>query len=213
MKAFRFQLSRHSDALAAMLLTWMWTALAFPSVVFDANSALLASSRDSVKNIYTFAWQVAHGETLTWDFAGMGWPFTEHIFYTDGHPLLSWILGGLVPGIIPAEWAAGILHMAIMASWGLTAAILVKIMAAYAVRGKWVVLFCSFLPLCHPQLLRWTGHYAMAYSYAIPLAWYLQIKWVQNARWKWAFFQCAHLLILLLTHAYLGAISAAFMYY
>lgn len=210
MKAFRFQLSRHSDALVAMLLTWIWIALAFPSVVFQANSTLLASSRDSVKNIYTFAWQMAHGETFTWEFSGMGWPFTEHIFYTDGHPLLSWILGGLVPDVIPAEWTAGILHIAIFVSWGFAAAILVKILAAYAVRGRWIILFSSLLPLCHPQLLRWTGHYAMAYSYAIPLAWYLQVRWMQHAHWKWAWLQCTHLLILLFTHAYLGAISAAF---
>ena len=210
MKAPRFQFSKHYDALAALLLTWIWTALFFPKVVFQPNSLLLASSRDSVKNIYTLAWQLAHGKTLTWEFAGMGWPFTEHVFYTDGHPLLGWILGGVFPEAIPAEWTVGIVHLAIIASWGLTAAILVKILAAYEVRGKWIVLFCSLLPLCHPQLLRWTGHYAMAYTYAIPLAWYLQIKWMEGNQWKWAWLQCAHLLILLLTHAYLGAISAAF---
>lgn len=209
MKALRFQLSHHADALAAMLLTWAWTALFFPTVVFQPNRLLLASSRDSVKNIYTLAWQLAHGKTLSWEFSGMGWPFTEHVFYTDGHPLLSWVLGGFVPELIPSEWTAGIVHIAIIASWGLTASILVKILAIYGVRGRWVVIFCSLLPLCHPQLLRWTGHYAMAYSYAIPLAWYIQLKWMEKTQWKWAWLQCVHLIVLLLTHAYLGAIAAA----
>ena len=150
MKALRFQLSHHADALAAMLLTWTWTALFFPTVVFQPNRLLLASSRDSVKNIYTLAWQLAHGKTLSWEFSGMGWPFTEHVFYTDGHPLLSWVLGAFVPELIPSEWTAGIVHIAIIASWGLTASILVKILAIYGVRGRWVVIFCSLLPLCHP---------------------------------------------------------------
>ena len=89
MKAPRFQFSQHQDALAAALLTWLWTAVSYPQAVFHPNSSLLASSRDSVKNIYTLAWQLAHGKGNHWEFSGMGWPFTEHVFYTDGHPLLA----------------------------------------------------------------------------------------------------------------------------
>ena len=210
MKALRFQFSQHQDALAAAVLTWLWTAVSFPQAVFQPNSLLLASSRDSVKNIYTLAWQLAHGKGNCWEFSGMGWPFTEHVFYTDGHPLLAWILSPLVPGIIPAEWTAGVLHVAILLSFGFTAFILVKLLAAYNVRGNWIIVFCSLLPLCHPQALRWTGHYAMAYTCAIPLAWYLQVRWLENKRWKWVLLQSIHLLTLLLTHAYLGAISTAF---
>ena len=210
MKAPRFQFSPHRNALVASLLTWLWAALSYPLIFFRPNDSLLASSKDSVKNIYTLAWQLAYGEPLSWEFTGMGWPFSEHVFYTDGHPLLAWLLGGLVPGVIPAEWTAGLIHIAILASLGFTAFILVKILNFYGARGNWVIVFCSLLPLCHPQILRLTGHYAMAYTYAIPFAWYLQLKWIQRARWKWALLQCTHLLVLLLTHAYLGAMAAAF---
>ena len=102
-----------------------------PTVFFHPNQALLASSRDAVKNIYTLAWQWAHGGPFQTEFAGMGWPFTEHVFYTDGHPLLAWLTGGwIVPHVVPATWTAGLLHVLIIASWGAAAALLV------ARRGK-----------------------------------------------------------------------------
>ena len=192
-------------------LTWLWVAFLHPAVFFHPNEALLASSRDAVKNVYTLAWQWAHGGAFQSEFAGMGWPFTEHVFYTDGHPLLAWLTGGwLFPHILPASWTAGILHILIIASWGAAAAILVKILRHFGATGIWVIVLCSLIPLQHPQVLRWTGHYAMAYGVALPLTWYLQLRWMQSPSWRGAMLQSLNLLLWLLTHAYLGAIATAF---
>ena len=118
-------------------LTWLWVAFLHPTVFFHPNQALLASSRDAVKNIYTLAWQWAHGGPFQTEFAGMGWPFTEHVFYTDGHPLLAWLTGGwIVPHVVPATWTAGLLHVLIIASWGAAAALLVKILRHFGATGS-----------------------------------------------------------------------------
>ena len=211
MKPWKKAIQRVSPSWQAAGLTWLWVALLHPDVFFRPNSLLLASSRDAVKNIYTLAWQWAHGGAFSTEFAGMGWPFTEHVFYTDGHPLLAWLTGGwLVPHILPAEWTAGLVHAAIIASWGLAAALLVRILNHYDARGTGVVLASSFIALSHPQVLRWTGHYAMAYTVALPLTWWLQLQWQASPTWKNAGKQVINLLIWLLTHAYLGAIAAAF---
>lgn len=192
-------------------LTWLWVAFLHPTVFFHPNQALLASSRDAVKNIYTLAWQWAHGGPFQTEFAGMGWPFTEHVFYTDGHPLLAWLTGGwIVPHVVPATWTAGLLHVLIIASWGAAAALLVKILRHFGATGTLVVVLCSLIPLLHPQILRWTGHYAMAYGVALPLTWYVQLRWTQSPSWRLAILQSFNLLFWLLTHAYLGAIAAAF---
>ena len=211
MKPWNKAIQRVSPSWQAAGLTWLWVALLHPDVFFRPNSILLASSRDAVKNIYTLAWQWAHGGAFSSEFAGMGWPFTEHVFYTDGHPLLAWLTGGwLVPHVFPAEWTAGLVHAAIIASWGLAAALLVRILNHYGARGTGVVLASSFIALNHPQVLRWTGHYAMAYIVALPLTWWLQLQWQAHPTWKNAGKQALNLLVWLLTHAYLGAVAAAF---
>ena len=211
MRPWNKAIQRISPSWQAAGLTWLWVALLHPDVFFRPNSLLLASSRDAVKNIYTLAWQWAHGGAFSSEFAGMGWPFTEHVFYTDGHPLLAWLTGGwLIPHVLPATWTAGIIHVAIIASWGLAAALLVRILNHYGVRGAGVALVCSFIALNHPQILRWTGHYAMAYTVALPLTWWLQLRWLEQPTWRRTGLQALNLVIWLLTHAYLGAISVAF---
>lgn len=198
------------DALKAAGLTWLWLGLFHLDLFFSPNEMLLASGRDAVKNIYTLAWQLAHGPHASFEFAGMGWPFTEHIFYTDGHPLVSWLIGWMVPNGLPAEWIVGGVHLAILASWGLASAVLMKILNRFGVQGTWAVLACSLLPLMHPQWLRWTGHYALSYGVALPLTWWLQLRWMDRPNWKRAMVQTLNLCFWLLTHAYLGAISTAF---
>lgn len=211
MQPWNKAIQRISPSWQAAGLTWLWVALLHPDVFFRPNSLLLASSRDAVKNIYTLAWQWAHGGAFSSEFAGMGWPFTEHVFYTDGHPLLAWLTGGwLVPHVLPAEWTAGMVHVAIIASWGLAAALLVRILNHYGVRGTGIVVLSSLIALNHPQILRWTGHYAMAYTVALPLTWWLQLRWLEAPSWRRAGVQALNLAVWLFTHAYLGAISVAF---
>ena len=200
-----------SPSWQAAGLTWLWVAFFHPDVFFNPNSVLLASSRDAVKNIYTLAWQWAHGAPFSHEFTGMGWPFTEHIFYTDGHPLLAWLTSGwIVPYAIPATWTAGLLHLAIILTWGFTAAILVRIFHHYGVRGCGIIFASSFIALSHPQVLRCTGHYAMAYTVALPLTWWLQLQWQIKPTRKNTITQTINLLVWLLTHAYLGVIAAGF---
>ena len=210
MKPWNKAIQRVSPSWQAAGLTWLWVALLHPDVFFDpipcCSLRAGTPSRTSTPSL-------GNGRTagFSTEFAGMGWPFTEHVFYTDGHPLLAWLTGGwLVPHVLPAEWTAGLVHAAIIASWGLAAALLVRILNHYGARGTGVVLASSFIALSHPQVLRWTGHYAMAYTVALPLTWWLQLQWQATPTWKNAGKQALNLLVWLLTHAYLGAIAAAF---
>lgn len=203
----RFHLS---DGWVAAILTWLWVACLHPEVFFHPNASLLADGRDAVKNGFTLAWQLVHGPAASWEFKGMAWPYGEHVFYTDGHPLLSWLTGWAFPGLISGEYIVGFMHLLIIASWGFSAWVLVGIFNHWGVKGRWVVLFCSLLPLFHPQVLRWSGHYALAYSVAIPLTWFLLLNWMKRGNKKRAALLGLSILVWLLTHAYLGAICATF---
>ena len=65
------------EPLAAAVLTCVGAAVLHPDVVFDPNSHLLADGRDAAKNVYTLAWQLAHGGGV--EFEGMAWPYGEHV--------------------------------------------------------------------------------------------------------------------------------------
>lgn len=198
-----------NDGLWAACLTWVWIGVLHPQVFF-APHEMLGAGRDAVKNVFTLAWQIAYGQDFGFEFTGMAWPYGEHVFYTDGHPLLGWAIGWLSPDCVPPTLVAGGMLTLILISWGLAAAILVRVLSLWNVRGGWVIVLCSVLPLFHPQMLRWTGHYALAYTVAIPWTWYILVRWMQQPRLIFAAILTLSTTIWLLTHAYLGVICAAF---
>lgn len=174
-------------------------------MVFDPNSHLLAEGRDAAKNVFTLAWQLAHGGGV--EFEGMAWPHGEHVCYTDGHPLLAWVVGGLP---FDARWTAGLLHLLIVGSWAAAAAVLTWLLNRFRVEGWSAVVLGAAVALMHPQVLRWSGHYALAYSVVLPGVWALCIRWADRPGWGRAAAVGGAIAAALFTHAYLGAIAAAF---
>ena len=193
------------EPLAAAVLTCVGAAVLHPDVVFDPNSHLLADGRDAAKNVYTLAWQLAHGGGV--EFEGMAWPYGEHVCYTDGHPLLGCVLGW-VP--FDARWTAGLLHLLIVGSWAAAAAVLAWLLKRFRVEGWVAVVVAAAVALMHPQVLRWSGHYALAYSVVLPGVWALCIRWADRPGWGRAAAIGGAITAALFTHAYLGAMAAAF---
>jgi len=69
--------------LAAVL---MWTK--HSAWLGNLNDHILGESADGFKNYMTTAWHVTHDSTYT-HFGGMGYPYGEHVLFTDNQPLLS----------------------------------------------------------------------------------------------------------------------------
>ena len=54
----------------------------------------------------------------------------------------------------------------------------------FGVTGVAAVVLAASLPLMHPQVLRWSGHYALAYVVVLPWAWWCGIRWSDRPDWR-----------------------------
>ena len=80
---------------------WLAAALAiacavlfyfYKEVIQHPGNYLFGGGGDAVKNYFTFAWHVKYDESWL-HFAGSNYPYGEHVCYTDGHPIVSLLLG------------------------------------------------------------------------------------------------------------------------
>ena len=102
-----------------LVLALSWLALFWRDWILHAPSRMLMHGGvDGIKNYYTLSWFLEHNVSWT-TFEGMNHPYGDLTVYTDGHPLLAWILrllgvgGGDAVGIlnlvllfslVPATW-------------------------------------------------------------------------------------------------------------
>ncbi|HRD51007.1 MAG TPA: hypothetical protein PKY96_00360 [Flavobacteriales bacterium] len=174
----------------------------------NANAVLLSADGDGLKNYFTYAWHAEHGRDLL-HFNGSGYPYGDHIFYTDGHPPLAWLIQQL-PWLKP--WKIGVLNVLLLlaplgCAWAL-----------FAIGRRWgmapwaAALAAVAISMLQPQVYRLGGHYALAHCWMFPATWYTLLRAGDaKKRWVWAFFTCALVLLALLTHPYLGLMSALFV--
>lgn len=165
---------------------------------------------DGIKNLYTFAWYLDNNESFT-NFEGMAHPYGEHIAYTDGHPFLAMLLKPIWQGLGLFGFAAPLLSILIHLSWLLTPIPLFLLLRHYGAKRTLAIAGAVGFTLLSPQILRDGGHYALAYTLAIPLSWWLTERWfARGMKWKdLALLAIVHF-FWLGTHAYLGLIAIAF---
>jgi hypothetical protein len=196
-------------ALIAAMAVFM--ALRYGSLLMAPNSVLFADEGDGLKNYYTYLYHIQH-DNDAWNFRGMHHPFGEHVFYTDGHPALSEVLrrvGHVFPWV--ATHAIGILNVLMLLGIPACACILFLLLRRMEVR-PWMAAACAFgITLMAPQVVRFTGHYALSYSICLPLTWYLSIRATEDGRWsRWTVLLFLATSLWWWTHAYLGFMASAF---
>lgn len=192
-------------SIITFLITLLIIAGVYHQVFFDLNHHLFSAWGDGVKNYYTYIYHAQYDQSF-WEFGGMNYPYYEHMVYTDGHPLLSWIIGTLGLG----NYAIGILNFLILMSYPFGAFFLYLILRHYQVKGWWAMIAAVCLILLSPQVFRTTGHFSLAYACAIPCMWYLLIQTKNHKKWYWSLGGFLLVLIFFFTHPYLGLILGLF---
>ncbi len=177
----------------------------YGDVLIHPNDYLFSAVGDGVKNYYSLMYH-AKFDSAFWEFTGMNYPYGEHMVYTDGHPLLSWLIGtfGLT------DYGIGILNLMMLFGYVLCAFILLKILKHYGIPAGWSVLAAVAIAFLSPQVFRMSGHFSLSYPFAIPGMWYLLIRSGGANAWRWVFGTFLFVLIFFFTHPYLGLILAAF---
>ena len=181
----------------------------YGDVVFSPNSYLFNNSGDGIKNYYTYAYQIKNNESYI-NLEGMNYPFGEHFFYTDSHPIFAFILQN-INKIFPtiSDYSIGIINSIMILSIFLVFIVIYKLFKTLKTSKTTALIGAISIGILAPQIFRLTGHYALSYSVAIPLTWLLLIKkdnphytlllLINNTFW-------------LFIHAYLGIIIISFSF-
>ncbi len=157
------------------LTTGVIILIYFSQFVLHANQYLLSAQGDGVKNYYTPAWYVKYDQGL--HFTGMNYPFGEHVVFTDNQPMISGILNFIDDHLFPvSNNTIGILNLLIFISLFVSVLLIYKILIHYKLPG-WFAFFTALLiGFGAPQLQRFSGHFALAYTVYFPLIWWLFIR-------------------------------------
>lgn len=181
----------------------------FYPILLHPNSYLFGNTGDGLKNYFTFTYFIQNNYSWT-NFEGMNYPFGESIFYTDGHPLLGVIIkaiGYIFPSI--TFYGVGILNLLLLGSLIVTVLFLYKIIRHFSIHPTIALLGAFAITLLSPQNGRLSGHYALAYSCAIPMIIYFAILYSEKINClKNGLIIGILCFVFFETHAYLGIICS-----
>ncbi|MEM6803943.1 MAG: hypothetical protein AAF696_21235 [Bacteroidota bacterium] len=185
----------------------------FVDAFWNPNNYILGGSLDALKNYFTPAWFIKYDTGI--HFTGMNYPYGEHVLFTDNQPLLSWILSFIHNNISPiSDHAVGILNGLIFTSILISMLVLYRIARHFQLPHVYAIPLAILLSLLSPQIHRFAGHYALAYTSYVPVLWYLLIKLHTHKKRQWLYLALTIIYISLsgLIHAYYLLIGAIFSF-
>lgn len=177
----------------------------YSDVLIAPNDYLFSNTGDGIKNYYTYLFHAKHDVSFS-EFTGMNYPYGEQITYTDGQPLLSFLIK--IFGV--QEYGVGIMNSLILLSFPLAAMFISKIFK-FKNTPVWINIVSSIIiAYMAPQTLRIDGHFSLSYSFIIPLVWWQLLRLSQFNWWRFLFLFIL-ILAVLFTHPYLGLIIILFI--
>ncbi len=198
-------------------ILWIVFVLALPAVIiyqffpklFQCPACyLFEDSGDGLKNYYTLVYYVQHDKG--WHFTGMNYPYGENIIYTDNQPILAMTLKWVDQHIVDMDrHVVGTLNLLLLLSLYLAVIISYILLRRWEVGRWWSFASALCIVFLSPQLLRFHGHYGLAYVAFLPLLILLLdlIVRASRKRWMWSLLAVMLVIIMSLTHMYLLFIS------
>ncbi len=184
----------------------------YSDIFLHPNTYLFDFNGDAVKNYFTYA---AHIEDDALINSGiLNYPYGENFLYLDSHPLLTMIIKALAipfPGI--TNYSIGILNFLMIFGILITSVLLYLILRKLKVNMWYSAAGAVAISVLSPQIFRILGHYALSYSFMVPLTWYLFIRFTEtNNRLKWSVYIFINNLLWYLIHGYMGMMAVSFIF-
>jgi len=191
------------SALTVVLLAVLICFRFFGEIILHPDEFLFGPSGDGLKNYFSVAYQVIHGDGL-W-FNGMLYPYGDHLIFADGQPLLTKILQFFIePDVSNGPKIIAIMNLLMIGSLVITAWCIHRLLVWNYVNPWFTVPFALAIAFLSPQIGRFTGHYALGYTFFVPMSWLL-IASFSRSKWPW--------LIALITSAFVFAFGFLHPYY
>ncbi|HLP19663.1 MAG TPA: hypothetical protein VK174_05150, partial [Chitinophagales bacterium] len=197
--------------LATVIITTGVLFLYFWYSIINADTLSMGNGGDAYKNYYTLAYYLRNDTGA--HFTGMNYPYGEQVMFTDNQPLLAWILKALTrpfPGIV--YHIHGIITWLIFLSVVVSAAFVFKTLRKLAVQVIPAVAFSVLIAVLSPQLLRFLGHFSLAYSCVLPTVFYCLVSaFLQKQNNKYPIYIALTITLFSFIHIYYLALSGMFI--
>ena len=184
-----------------------------PSGLSNFNHYFFSTTHDGIKNYYTYLYYLKYDSGF--HFSGMAYPYGDLITFTDNQPLLVLTLKALETlGFSCQNNAVTIFNLLLLVGLPLTVLLFYKILKHYKVTYIYAFIIALVLTFLNPQLERLAGHYALAYSFVIPLFWWFDIRLQLAATKKWWLLTIiTSVLLLTFLHVYYLAVALLFFFF
>lgn len=203
-------MNKYKGEITTLLLSIIFVFGFYSETIRNLNNQLFSDQGDGIKNYYTYYYHISYDKNYN-DFEGMNYPYGEMMTYVDGQPAIANTLKFL-QNLSPffANNAIGILNFLLIFSFVLTAFFIFKILKHCKLPDVAAAFFSIGIMALAPQINRITGHFGMAYSFSIPLVYYLMIKKNHGSK-KSDYLLAAFNFLLFFIHPYMAIISIAFV--
>jgi hypothetical protein len=188
---------------------WLAAALAiacavlfyfYKEVIQHPGNYLFGGGGDAVKNYFTFAWHVKYDESWL-HFAGSNYPYGEHVCYTDGHPIVSLLLGNFE---IVKENPIATLNILMLLSHIIGVFVVYRLLKLWGAKAFISALGSLSIIWLQPQIFRMEGHLSLSHVWVIPLCLLLVTKyWNKRSDLNLAVLLSYNFLVFFI-HPYLG---------
>lgn len=193
-------------ATAVLLLGWHHRTLGL------SGSHYLTQDGDALKNYFTPLYHVLHDSSYT-HFEGMNYPYGEHVVYTDCQPAIANTLKA-IHSVIPLSFSTilAILNLLMFLQVFISVWLIYRICRHFSLPEWLSALGAVGIALLSPQWLRTSGHFALTYTFVLPVAWWLLLKNLEHPRLLRSFATAVLLFIFGWIHPYLLMISGIFLF-
>jgi len=207
LKQAYFYLYRNRSKALLLFISACFLIWQLPDLIFHPNDILLSGGGDGLKSYFCFYYHIHYDDSLI-HFTGMNYPHGEHYLFTDGFPLITWLVQ-LLPFLKP--YGIGLIHWSLVLSLWLTPFFIYLILKKMKTE-TWIALLGAFsLFLLQPQFPRLFSHLSLAYSLFFPLSWYILIRYKEDVNnLKWLSLSITNQLFWYFMHPYLGFIITLF---
>jgi len=160
----------------ALVITGVMLFVFYREVIQHPGSFLFGGGGDAVKNYFTFAWHVKYDESWL-HFAGSNYPYGEHVCYTDGHPIVSLLLGHFE---IVKNNPIATLNILMLLSHVAGVYVVYRLLKLWGASAFISALGSLSIIWLQPQIFRMEGHLSLSHVWVIPLCLLLVTKYWKN---------------------------------
>ncbi len=184
----------------ALVITSVMLFVFYGEVIKHPGNFLFGGGGDAVKNYFTFAWHVKYDESWL-HFAGSNYPYGEHVCYTDGHPIVSLLLGNFD---IVKNNPVATLNLLMLFSHIIGVFVVFRLIKLWGASRFIAALGSLSIIWLQPQIFRMEGHLSLSHVWVIPLCLLLVTKfWNKRTNLNFSLLLLYSFLVFFL-HPYLG---------